>query len=267
MGFRAETVALLKEALVAFDADKAEKVLRGSRARVASDLSKRTAEALVARLGPQGTLAEATLGPPPKLGAGGAMKNGLPFVGVAGGVVAWPLLDLIGLGLGTGTAIALGVWNARKRIPVIGQAPVRPTLPYQVADAPDRFAIVLDKLPEGPGRGDLLTVGEAGFRIMAALADEESLVSVGAGGVAGGMGQAALGLVNEAIRVAELIVRETTESQNQSRLETLEKLAKTAREALGELEKLDQAAGASEDTIKRETELVRRTLDELKKLV
>ena len=103
-------------------------------------------------------------------------------------------------------------------------------------------------------------------RSIAELADENSFLAIGAGGVEGGMGQAGLVLVTEVTRLTELVARETDGDESAARTQELGRLAADARIALAELGKLQQAAGANDETIQLQAAKIGQIAEGLRKL-
>jgi len=271
--FRTAAVEYLSEALDGVNRAEALKAITGGRVRVVQHLSKRSAEALVKRLGTRETSARAVEGEAEKAGIAGALRGGTPLLALAvGGLLIWPVgLNVVaGLLVGVGGALALGALNMKRTMPVLGRADFQPTLPYQIAEAPEQLVSLLPKLP-AEAQEHVRTVGEVGFRILGRVTDPEDVMSVGADGLDGGMGSGALGLIQEAVRIAGLIVRDGPGDHNAPRLETLQRLSTTAREAMGALDALEQsvslAPSNAAEIVAKETELVQAAVTELKQVV
>ena len=262
---RRDAIELLSRGLVGFDATAADKALAAGRLRVCEGLGRATAEALAQRLGPQQSAAAVTRGPTPRLGAGGSMKNGLPLAGVAGGAalaLATPL-GPIGWAIGGAAAVALGVVNARRRMAVLGRAPVLATAPG-LEDVPGRLGEVARKL-DADARNALLEAIRAGFGILARLSASDDIVSLSAGGIEGGMADAAVGLVKQAITAAEAIA---LDGSNETRLGQLRELARAGQETLDRIRRLDSAPGGADTVtaaLRDEAEQMSRTVRELNK--
>ena len=239
MKFRTTAVEFLASSLEGVDKQQADKLLADGRVRVAEGLTERGARGLAQRLGSKETSALAVQGAAKPVGLSGSMRFGLPILGLIGGAIFGLVVHPIGWAIGLLAGVGLGAMNAMRRLPVLGWAPVRPTLPYQVADAPEKLAALREKLPERP-REALMTVGDAGFRILGRVTDPEDLLATGADGIDGGMGQGALGLVKEAVRIAELIARDGPGPHNDERIEMLEELAQTARKAMAAFDNMER---------------------------
>lgn len=184
--------------------------------------------------------------------------------GVAGGFLAGPLIGVIAGGaLLGGIAFA----NTRTSVPVLGAAPLRPDIPHSVADAPDRMLAIVDQLPP-KAQAHLVTVGRVGFHIIGRLSDDDDLLGIAADGLDGELGQAAVAMVGEAVRVAELIAAAGAAADNSDRLTRLAKLAQTADEALEQLGALGDALAGErgQEAMQRETARLNATVAELKKM-
>ena len=266
--FREETLDALVKLLDDFNRRDADEVLATERVRVASSLSREAAEALVEALGKQKTAGRIEQGPArvKGMGAGAALVAiGAVITGVVAIFASWPVtLVLAGAVIGGG---AFSYSRGKAAIPTVGRAPIRPTLPHNVADAPKRLREVRDKIP-AEALEDLTTVVEMGFRIVGRVTDPEDLVSIGADGIDGGMGQGALGLIRESVRVAELLVRD---GADETRLKALDDMATTAKQAMAAIDKLEQTISqrpmtGSADLVQEETEMLHATVRELEKV-
>lgn len=269
--FRDKALAQLESLLADFDPRGKDALLAESRVRVTGGLTKPIAEALAQGLGKQATAAAVVRGPVASLGAAGAFRHGLPLLAMLGGAVlgfAWDWT--YGLLLGTAAATGLGVMNAGKKQPVLGAAPIAPALPPALQSAPLRFAAVAPTLPADVRELASRAIA-GGFAVLTRLSRDGDLVALGAGGLEGGMGKAAVELVLAAVTNAEAWTKTTQAPEREARRSALTRLATAAEEASAAVDKLDLTMSGSggdlEERLKQESALVLETARELAKTV
>ncbi len=240
MRFRSEAVEVIATTVDGVDRAAAEKLLGSQRVRVVEGITRPAATALAERLGKKETNAAAVQGPTPKLGLGAAFRNGLPFLGIAGGTVLGLLVEpigtTIGLTAGGGAAVALGAYNAARHMPVLGRPAELAVLPYQVSQVADKVAALQGKLPPASAT-QLADVVETGFLIIGRLTDPDDVLSTGSDGVEDGMGKNAVGFVQKAVTAAQTIVRDGAANSAAS-IASLEQSAQMAAAANQELQEL-----------------------------
>jgi hypothetical protein len=267
VAFRQAAAQQLAELLEGVSQAQAEVALK-RRVRVVQGISKRAAEALVEAIGRRETAAKVVQGAAAR---NSPWKGGTPVLGgvaagIAGGFLAGPI---VGVAAGVVLLGGIAFGNSRGTMSVLGSPPLRPELPREVAEAPERMADIVEQLPE-VARDNLLTVGRAGFHIIGRLMDTDDLISVAGDGLEGGLGRAAISMVAEAVRVAELISAGGPGANNSERFERLKGLAAAADQALSQLgalaEALQDDPGSAQDAMARETEMLSATVDALKKM-
>jgi hypothetical protein len=247
MMFRKQALDKLEPVLDGLNRTAADKAMGGGRVRLVEGLTRGAAEGLARSLGRKETSAAAAQGPTPKLGAGAALKGGLPLVltgaGALLGFLIEPIGTTIGLLAGGGAGTFVGVFNSQKDMPVLARPKHIVTLPYQVQQAAEQLHTLRAKLPKAAG-DQLAGVVEIGFRIIGRLTDQDDPVSYGADGLEDGMGKAAVVFVQDAVAAADKVVRDGVD-QSTDALKTLEQLETTARAAQSELDAMEQKAEAA----------------------
>ncbi|HIA03275.1 MAG TPA: hypothetical protein EYN06_09955 [Myxococcales bacterium] len=270
MEFREEVVSYLHFAMAGVDPNELEDRLKKFRCRAVSGLSQELAEAFVACLNPQKTAASAVFGSAQRVGLSGVFRNGLPIIGMAAGAAGALLVDPIGWAIGGGAAVALGVFNAAQRPVDLGSLRSAPSLPTELVDLPARLRHLWPTL-DAVGKERLRDALFACFSILAQLMNEDDLISLSLGGAEGGMGRCTTGLIQESIRVAELL---GTAQDTESRAKQIASLTQISEAALKTQEELNKVQNGMKrgdesavDQINNELELMQRTVEQIKKVV
>lgn len=202
MKFREEAVAYLGAALDGFDRLKAEKLLKDERVRIAEGLDEKTADQLAGRLGKHETLARATRGPTPSAGMAGALRHGLPFIGVGLAPILGLAVHPLGWLVGVAVAIGLAWKNTRTRMKVLGSAPVGSVGEPALDRALSSYVALKDKLDEGAHQ-ELGCVVRQSTDIIAWSADPEDLMALGTGGSQGLLAESAIKMIVKAVGIGE----------------------------------------------------------------
>ncbi|MBI3269073.1 MAG: hypothetical protein HYZ53_08620 [Planctomycetes bacterium] len=244
--FRKDAAALLGEVLDNVTAAEAEQALSTERVRVCQNLDKPVADALVARLGPRETLAEAVTGEPESAGSAPGFQTPLPYLAFMGGLVlGWLLWFPLGLLVGLGGAVALGLRGRGKRRRVLGFARCPTPLPRATTELLHRTAAALGTL-EGAQKKQLSATAVGYCDLTSRLARKDLLGAI-AGGAAGGMGEAATGLLEAAVAAAEQATQEKGSPAAKEAEATLARLAETAAHARGQVGELERAMEGGQD--------------------
>ena len=230
MKFREEAVAYLGASLDGFDRLKAEKLLKDERVRVAEGLDEKTADQLAARLGKRETLARAARGPTPSAGMAGALKHGLPFIGVGLAPILGLAVHPLGWLVGVAVAIGLAWKNTRTRMQVLGSAPVGAVGDPALDGSISSFVALKDKLDEGAHQ-QLGRVVRQSTDIIAWSADPEDLMALGTGGTQGLLAESAVKMIAKAVGIGEAAAKDGRTSfsgEESASLASLEDLGQRA---------------------------------------
>ncbi len=266
MNFRKRAVELLDNHLERVDPVDADAALKSERLRIVEGLDKATAESMRDALGVKETTSRVTRGPTPKAGAAGALKGGLPIIGLVVGLALGPFVGW-GLGalLGVVGAGGLAAVNMQKTMRVLGQAPVGPMLESDINGLARRIVAAKSKLGEAAG-ADLTVITNASFEMVAQVIDPDDVVALGAGGMDGGVAQNAIQMATQATLVAEGALRQGRDDWSDEERGSIDRLKAAVTSAMSEMAQLSSGASSIDDleaTMAQEVELARETAQEL----
>ena len=266
MNFRGRAIELLENHLEGFDPLQADKTLKSERVRVVEGLDKDTAENMRNALGVKQTTASVSRGATPKAGAAGALRGGLPFVGLVVGLALAPVIGwAVGIGLGAAGAVGLAVMNTRRPMPVLGRAPVGPYLETDINGLARRIFAAKGAMSEHAAE-DLRVISDTAFEMVAAVTDPDDIVALGTGGIDGGLAGNAIKMANQGLLLAEGAVRAGRDDWNDEEKTSVERLKTAVTEAMRDMAQLSSGASGVDELeamMAQEVELARETAEEL----
>jgi len=265
MNFRGRAVELLDNHLDGVDPVATDKLLKSERVRIAESLDKDTAENLRNALGVKETTAAVTRGPTPKAGAAGALRGGLPFLGLAllalGPFIGWTVAPILAVAASGGLAFT----NMQREMTVLGKAPVGPLLETDINGLAKRIVAAKGKLSEAAA-SDLDVIANAAFDVVAAVTDPDDVVALGSGGMDGGVAQNAIQMATQGVLVAEGALRNGRNDWNDEERGSIGRLKAAVTSAMSEMAQLSSGTSSIDELeamMAQEVEMARETAAEL----
>jgi hypothetical protein len=231
MKFRQDCLAYLDSNLDGFNQAVGDKVLQEERARVAEGLNEKTAVALAKRLGRNETLARATRGPAPEAGMAGALRHGLPFIGVGLapvlGLAVHPVGWLVGLAIAAGLA-----WkNTKVRMSVLGSAPIGAISDEKLDAAIERYVGLKTQMGDG-AQGSLAELMNQSVEMLSASSDPDDVMALSLGSFDSLLADSAVKIIEKSVRLAESALKDGRPDFNAEEKATLASLKDLGGRAL-----------------------------------
>jgi hypothetical protein len=231
MKFRQDALAYLSTSLDGFDQAVGAKVLQEERARVAEGLNEKTAVALAKRLGRKETLACATRGPAPEAGMAGALRYGLPFIGVGLAPILGLAIHPVGWLVGLAVAAGLAWKNTKVRMSVLGSAPIGAISDETLDSVIERYVSLKEQLSAG-SQSSLAGVVNQSITMLAASSDPDDVMALSLGSFDSLLADSAVKIMEKSVGLAESALKDGRTDFNAEEKATLASLKDLGGRAL-----------------------------------